>query len=120
MATTAAAPKLPDLARRIAQQEAALSVLRRKLDARLTDLNRRREKLRTELRTVEAEIEAVSQAEPQSGKPVTDQAAPVQAVPKKSEAAARPSGLRGPSPRWHSSWFSWCGKARASRFQWLR
>jgi len=84
MATPTATPKLPDLARRIAQQEAALAALRRKLDARLTDLNRRREKLRAELRTVESEIEAVSEGETAS----PDHASPPQNLSKQSQAAA--------------------------------
>jgi hypothetical protein len=73
MATSTATPRLEDLARRIAQQEATLTALRRKLDARLSDLNRRRERLRAELRSVEAEIEAVAQ-----GGSAGDQVLPVQ------------------------------------------
>src|SRR4051812_10224050 len=63
-----------NLARRIAEQEAALAALRRQLDVRLTDLNRRREELRAELRNVETEIEAVAQGGQPDGKPVTPQA----------------------------------------------
>jgi hypothetical protein len=59
MATTTTS-KLQDLARRVAQQEAALAKLRGKLDARLAILNRRRETLRTDLRDVEAQIEAAT------------------------------------------------------------
>jgi hypothetical protein len=56
------AADLQDLARRIAQHEARLANLRGKLNARLDDLQRRRERLRAELRTVEEKIEAATPA----------------------------------------------------------
>jgi hypothetical protein len=62
MAITATTAQLQDLARRIAQQEAALAKLRGRLDSRLAKLHRRREDLRAKLRDVEAEIEAASPA----------------------------------------------------------
>src|SRR5436190_8083119 len=99
MATTTAALKLQDLAHRIAQQEAALATLRRKLNERLTDLNRRREKLRTELRTVETEIEAVSQGGPRGSQAVPDQTASREADARETKTATparRPAGS-GPS-----------------------
>jgi hypothetical protein len=54
------ASDLQDLARRIAQHEASLASLRGKLTARLEDLQRRRERLRAELRTVEEKIKAAT------------------------------------------------------------
>jgi hypothetical protein len=61
MATpTKTARKVKDLVSRIAQQEAALAQLRRQLDTRLADLNRRRETLQAQLRAVESEIDAVA------------------------------------------------------------
>ncbi len=48
-----------DLVRRIAEQETGLAALRRELEGRLQELNRRREALRSELGRVEAEIETV-------------------------------------------------------------
>jgi hypothetical protein len=47
------------LVRRIAKREAELANLRRRLEARLSRLNRRREQLRSDLRSVETEIELV-------------------------------------------------------------
>src|SRR5438132_2884708 len=59
MANITTALKLRDIARRIARQEAQLATLRRRLDSRLTILNRRREELRDELRNVETELLAI-------------------------------------------------------------
>jgi hypothetical protein len=47
------------LVRRIARQETALANLRRRLEARLSRLNKRREQLRSDLRSIETEIELV-------------------------------------------------------------
>jgi hypothetical protein len=66
MANTTATTKLPELARQIARHESKLARLRHKLDSRLANLNRRREDLRSELRSVETEIEAVAQSGPQN------------------------------------------------------
>jgi hypothetical protein len=63
MTITTTTAQLQELARRIAQQEAALAKLRGRLDARLGKLHRRREDLRAKLRDVEAEIEAASPAD---------------------------------------------------------
>lgn len=47
------------LVRRIAKQESQLANLRRRLEGRLSRLNKRREQLRSDLRSVETEIELV-------------------------------------------------------------
>jgi hypothetical protein len=68
---------LADLAQRITQQESELESLRRELEARqakLADLNRRKEELASQLQEVQAQIRAITagNAEP----PATPQAAP--------------------------------------------
>ncbi len=80
MANPVVSPRLQDLARRIPGQEATLAKLRRRLDSRLADLNRRREDLRAKLRTVEAEIAAVS-----LGAQGGEATAPVPAPPAQAE-----------------------------------
>jgi hypothetical protein len=76
------ASDLQDLARRIAQHEARLVNLRGKLNARLDDLHRRRERLRAELRTVEAKIEAAT-----PGSAATESSVPAEASGKRRPVA---------------------------------
>src|ERR1700692_183625 len=92
-ATMSRTANVQDLARRIAEQEVALTALRRQLDTRLTDLNRRREELRAELRTVKTEIDAVSQRGQQNGKPATSQV-----TTQESQATASAKQAAGPAP----------------------
>jgi hypothetical protein len=89
MATTAATQPLQDLAHRIARQEATLAKLRRRLDSRLADLNRRREDLRARLRAVEAEIAAASPNGQAAEQPTPVQAPPAQAATHSAKRRAR-------------------------------
>jgi hypothetical protein len=90
MATTT--PKLSDLSQRIAHREAELAALRQQLETRLADLNRRRDELRNELRTVEAEIEGVPPAGSPPEKPAPTPTgaakAPTPAPPQPKTASA--------------------------------
>ena len=83
MATTTS--ELSDLARRIARQEAELAALRHQLEALLADLNRRRENLHAELRTVEAEIAVASQ----EGSPTAKVASGETTAPKSAALPAQ-------------------------------
>jgi hypothetical protein len=55
--------KLQNLVNRLARQETQLAALRKRLNARLGRLERRREELRTELQAVETEIAVVAPGE---------------------------------------------------------
>jgi hypothetical protein len=80
--------QLSDLTRRIARQEAKLTTLRHQLEKRLADLNRRRQELRVELRTVEAEIEAVADS---STSRANAPAMPTAAAPIEAPQAGQPT-----------------------------